>query len=126
MLSEKQKDAVLKAVNEASKKWKTAFNTGDASGCAAQYEENAIMHARPFGTFTGTVEIEGFWKKLIEDGYSNVDYIEPNIEVIDEKSALLKSGWKMNKAKGVIHKELWVLQSDGTAKLREDDFEAQG
>lgn len=126
MLSEKQKDAVLKAVNEASKKWKTAFNTGDASGCAAQYEDNAIMHARPFGTFTGTVEIEGFWKKLIEDGYSNVDYIEPNIEVIDEKSALLKSGWKMNKAKGVIHKELWVLQSDGTAKLREDDFEAQG
>ena len=126
MLSEKQKDAVLKAVNEASKKWKTAFNTGDASGCAAQYEENAIMYARPFGTFTGTVEIEGFWKKLIEDGYSNVDYIEPNIEVIDEKSALLKSGWKMNKAKGLIHKELWVLQSDGTAKLREDDFEAQG
>ena len=126
MLSEKQKDTVLKAVNEASKKWKTAFNTGDASGCAAQYEENAIMHARPFGTFTGTVEIEGFWKKLIEDGYSNVDYIEPNIEVIDEKSALLKSRWKMNKAKGLIHKELWVLQSDGTAKLREDDFEAQG
>lgn len=126
MLSEKQKDAVLKAVNEASKKWKTAFNTGDASGCAAQYEENAIMHARPFGTFIGTVEIEGFWKKLIEDGYSNVDYIEPNIEVIDEKSARLKSGWKMNKAKGIIHKELWVLQSDGTAKLRKDDFEAQG
>ena len=31
---------------------------------------------------------------------------------------------KMNKAQGVIHKELWVLQSDGTAKLREDDFEA--
>ena len=84
------------------------------------------MHARPFSTFTGTAEIEDFWKKLIEDGYSNVDYIEPNIEVIDEKSALLKSGWKMNKAKGVIHKELWVLQSDGTAKLREDDFEAQG
>ena len=126
MLSESQKEAVLKAVNEASNKWKTAFNSGDASGCAAQYEENAIVHARPFGTFTGTVEIEGFWKKLIEDGYSNVDYIEPDIEVIDEKSALLRSGWKMNKAKGVIHKELWVLQPDGMAKLREDDFEAQG
>ncbi len=126
MLSENQKDTVLKAVKEASNKWKTAFNTGDASVCAAQYEENAIMHARPFGTFTGTAEIEDFWKKLIEDGYSNVDYIEPKIEVIDEKSALLKSGWKMNKAKGVIHKEFWVLQSNGAAKLREDDFEAQG
>ncbi|ESA32587.1 hypothetical protein N836_25055 [Leptolyngbya sp. Heron Island J] len=32
----------------------------------------------------------------------------------------------MNKAHGVIHKELWVLQVDGTAKLREDIFEAQG
>jgi len=32
----------------------------------------------------------------------------------------------MNKADGVIHKELWVLQADGTTKLREDDFEARG
>jgi hypothetical protein len=32
----------------------------------------------------------------------------------------------MNKASGVIHKELWVLQEDGAAKLREDDFEATG
>jgi len=32
----------------------------------------------------------------------------------------------MNKAGGVIHKELWVLQEDGNAKLREDDFEAMG
>ncbi|MEM1169100.1 MAG: nuclear transport factor 2 family protein [Cyanobacteria bacterium P01_H01_bin.35] len=126
MLSESQKNTVIKAVNEASNKWKAAFNAGDASGCAAQYEENAVMHARPFGTFTGTDEIESFWKKLIEDGYSNVDYIEPSVDVIDEKSAVLKSAWKMNKAKGVIHKELWVLQSDGAAKLREDDFEAQG
>ena len=31
----------------------------------------------------------------------------------------------MGKAKGVIHKELWVIQNDGIAKLREDDFEAE-
>ena len=30
----------------------------------------------------------------------------------------------MNKAHGVIHRELWVLQEDGSAKLREDNFEA--
>ena len=30
----------------------------------------------------------------------------------------------MNKAGRVIHKELSVLQPDGTAKLRADDFEA--
>lgn len=126
MLSENQKKTLLKAVSEASGKWRAAFNAGDASGCAAQYEGNAVMHARPFGTFSGRKEIEGFWKKLIEAGYSDVDYLDPRIEVVDENSAILKSGWKMNKASGVIHKELWVLQPDGTAKLREDDFEAQG
>jgi hypothetical protein len=31
----------------------------------------------------------------------------------------------MNKASGVIHKELWVMLDNGTAKLREDDFEAK-
>jgi hypothetical protein len=30
----------------------------------------------------------------------------------------------MNKAKGVITKELWVVGDDGTAKLVEDHFEA--
>ncbi|MGI9553444.1 MAG: isochorismatase, partial [Thermodesulfobacteriota bacterium] len=58
MTSEKQKAAVLEAVNNASAEWKSAFNSGNAAGCAAQYEENAVMHARPFGTFTGTAEIQ--------------------------------------------------------------------
>ncbi len=119
-------EKVLSAVKAASKKWQTSFNNGDAAGCAAQYEENAIMHARPFGTFTGTAEIQAFWEKLIGDGFADVQYINPEIEVLDDSSAILKSGWSMNNAKGVIHKELWVIQPDGSAKLREDDFEAQG
>ena len=117
---------VLDAVNKASQQWKNAFNSGDAAGCAAQYEADAVMHARPFGTFTGTEAITGFWQQLIDDGFSGVDYIDPKIEVIDQQSAVLSSGWKMNKAGGVIHKELWVLQPNGEAKLREDDFEAKG
>ena len=118
-------EIVLTAVKKASTAWQTAFNTGDAAGCAAQYEKEAVMHARPFGTFTGTEAIQGFWQQLIDDGFTDVAYIEPKIEVIDENTALLSSRWKMNKAQGVIHKELWVLQDDGSAKLREDDFEAQ-
>jgi len=120
-----KRENLLKAVNEASTRWKFAFNSGDATGCAAQYEESAIMYARPFGTFMGSNEIQKFWQKLIDDGFSGVEYIEPKIEIIDDTSAILTSKWKMNKATGVIHKELWVLQADGTAKLREDDFEAQ-
>lgn len=65
---------------------------------------------------------------MVDDGFTQVDYVEPTeFEVVDEKSVVLKSHWKMNKAKGVITRELWVLQDDGlTAKLREDHFEAQG
>ena len=113
-------------MNKASAQWQSAFNSGDAAGCAAQYELAAVMHARPFGTFKGTSEIQGFWQKLVDDGFSDVEYIDPKIEVVDATSALLTSGWNMNKASGVIHKELWVLQADGSAKLREDDFEAKG
>ncbi len=70
-------------------------------------------------------EIQGFWQKLIDDGFKDVEYIDPKIEVLDDSSALLTSGWKMNNAGGVIHRELWVIQADGSAKLREDDFEAK-
>lgn len=126
MISEEQRKVVLSALTDASKKWKTAFNQGDADGCASQYESDAVMVAKPFGTFTGTKEITAFWQKLIDDGFSDVDYINPDIEVIDASSAVLSSGWQMNKAQGVITKELWVLQHDGSAKLRVDEFEAQG
>ena len=126
MTTKEQQATVLSAVKKASGQWQTAFNSGDAAGCAAQYESSAVMHARPFGTFKGTAEIHGFWQKLVDDGFSDVEYVDPKIEVVDATSALLTSGWKMNKASGVIHKELWVLQADGSAKLREDDFEAKG
>lgn len=116
---------LINAVKMASERWKSAFNTGNAAGCAAEYESNAVMQAKPFGAYTGTDEIKGFWEKLIADGFSDVEYIDPKITVLDHQQAVITSGWKMNKAGGVIHKELWVLQEDGSAKLREDDFEAQ-
>ncbi|MEX2962938.1 nuclear transport factor 2 family protein [Microbulbifer sp. TYP-18] len=122
---EEQRKDVLHALKVASEKWKAAFNSGNAEGCASQYEADAVMTAKPFGEFRGTEEIKAFWQKLIDDGFCDVEYINPEIEVVDDNSAILSSGWKMNKAKGVITKELWVLQKDGTAKLRIDEFEAQ-
>lgn len=121
-----QAATVLDAVKQASAQWKGAFNAGDAAGCTAQYEDNAVMQAKPFGTYTGTAEIQAFWQKLIDDGFAAVEYLDPQITVIDQSSAVLTSRWRMNKASGVIHKELWVLQADGTAKLRIDEFEALG
>ncbi len=126
MTTKEQQTRVIDAIKIASTVWMRAFNAGDAGGCASQYESDAVMHARPFGTFTGTAAILAFWQKLIDDGFSTVEYVDPKIEVIDENCGVLTSNWKMNKAHGVIHKEVWVLQKDGTAKLREDDFEAKG
>lgn len=122
------KDQLLETVATASAAWKNAFNSQDAAGCAAQYEASAVMVAKPFGTFTGTSEIQGLWQKLMDDGFSDVEYVAPTVltPADDMKSVTLSSNWTMNKAKGVITKELWVVQEDGTAKLAEDHFEATG
>ncbi len=121
-----QDNAVLQAIIQASNQWKFAFNSGDAEACTTYYEKTAKMHAEPFGIFSGRDEIQGFWQKLIDDGFSDVEYIDPNIKIINDTSGILTAGWRMNKAVGVIHKELWVIQNDGTAKLRDDHFEAKG
>ncbi|OUS30868.1 isochorismatase [Gammaproteobacteria bacterium 45_16_T64] len=123
-MTTQESTALLAAINSASNTWKQAFNEGNAAGCAAQYEPDATMQANPFGTFIGTEAITNFWQKLIDDGFSDVEYALPKIEVVDSRSAILSANWTMNKASGVIHKELWVLQDDGSAKLREDVFEA--
>ena len=125
-MNEQQKANVAAAVKEASDQWKNAFNSGNAAECAAQYEQSAVMKAEPFGIFEGSDRIQEFWQKLIDDGFSDVEYIDTKIDVIDIHSAVLTAGWKMNNAKGVIHRELWVIQADGLAKLREDHFEAVG
>jgi len=117
---------LLDAVKLASETWKNGFNNQDAKQCAGQYEVNATMNARPFGEFVGRDAIEAFWQNLINEGFDSVEYIEPNFSIVDDKTVLLTSSWKMNKAHGVIHKELWVLQQDGTAKLADDDFEVLG
>ncbi|WP_298938377.1 nuclear transport factor 2 family protein [uncultured Ruegeria sp.] len=112
------------AVATASRQWRDAFNAGDAAGAAAMYEEDAIMVAKPFGTFKGRSEIEAFWAQLVEGGFDDVIYFNTTTVVSQDLStAQVSADWKMNSAHGTITKELWALQSDGTALLREDHFE---
>ncbi|WDD98547.1 YybH family protein [Thalassomonas actiniarum] len=122
-MNEQDKAAIIAKITRASETWKQGFNQGNADVCAGQYTQDAVMQARPFGTFTGFDAIREFWQNLINDGFSDVDYIEPDFEVVDEKTVLLTSRWRMNKAGGVIHKELWQQQANGEFKLAEDDFE---
>ena len=125
-MSDQPEASVVAALQSASRAWQAAFNAGDAAGCAAAYEEDAVMIAKPFGSFTGRSEIQAFWAKIIAEGFGDVEYVDPEVEVIDAVSAVLSSKWRMNKAHGEITKELWVLQDDGTALLREDHFEVLG
>ncbi|WDE05935.1 nuclear transport factor 2 family protein [Thalassomonas viridans] len=122
-MNEQQKTDILAKVTQASETWKNAFNQGNAELCARQYTPGAVMRARPFGTFTGYEAIKAFWQDLIDKGFSDVNYIEPVYEVIDEQNVLLSSRWRMNNAGGVIHKELWQRQADGEFKLAQDEFE---
>ncbi|WP_330926105.1 YybH family protein [Candidatus Sororendozoicomonas aggregata] len=119
-------ESTLQACKTGINTWQQAFNRQDAAGCAAQYEQDAVMNARPMGTFKGREEIQAFWQQIIDGGYCDVDYTEVDWQYVDNNSYILSSKWTMNKAYGVVHRELWVLQKDGSAKLKEDDFEIQG
>ena len=118
--------AILDAVNDALRQWVEAFNAGDLDGCVALYAADAVMHAKPSGTFIGIDEIREYWRVVIKEGFEEVEFIEPKMELIDEEQVLVTGGWRMDRLRGVVHKDLWVLQPDGTARLLEDNFEMLG
>ncbi len=107
--------------------WQKAFNNQDAAGCAEKYLENTVMKARPFGTFTGRQEIRIFWQGIIDQGFANVEYTDVVwTPAEDGEGYILTAKWTMNKAFGVVHREHWVIGTDGKARLKSDDFEVQG
>ncbi len=111
------------AVTQASHDWKKAFNQGDANTAAAMYEKDAVMVVKPFGTYKGRAQILAFWTQLIEQGFAEVVYDSTVVKLLDKNSAIISANWRMNNAHGIITQELWVLQPDGRAMLREDHFE---
>ena len=117
---------IVDAAKAASETWQTAFSAGDAAGRASCFEENAVMIAKPFGEFVGREAMLAFWQKIIADGFADVVCTSPTFTAVDAKSVVLTSDWNMNNAHGVIKRELWVEQGDGSMKLREDHFEAKG
>lgn len=106
--------------------WQKAFNNQDAAGCAAQYTEDCIMEAKPLGVFKGREEILGCWKNIIDQGFANVEYSNVKWEAAEDGGYILTSNWEMNKAFGVVHREHWIVEQDGKARLKSDSFEIQG
>ncbi len=108
-----QFESLREAVQTASKSWQKAFNSGDAKkSTATHYLPDAIMVAKPFGTYHGHTDIQAFWEDIIKKGFSDIEYINPKITFIDSKTARLESDWRMNLAKGIITNETWVMQED--------------
>ncbi|PSV22123.1 isochorismatase [Photobacterium leiognathi subsp. mandapamensis] len=117
---------VLEACKAGLQAWQNAFNRQDAKGCAEQYNEACVMEARPFGIFEGRDAIENFWQGIIDQGFNDVNYTDVTWDPAGDNGFILSAKWTMNKAFGVVHKELWAMQSDGSAKLVSDCFEVQG
>ncbi|WP_375750519.1 YybH family protein [Vibrio sp. HN007] len=117
---------VLAACKQGIGAWQKAFNAQDAKGCADQYSHGCTMHARPFGTFEGRAAIQAFWQDIMDKGFKDVAYTDVNWEPCGEDGYILTSKWTMNSAFGVVHREHWVVEDDGHARLVHDDFEVQG
>lgn len=116
----------LDLCKEGISAWQKAFNNQDAAGCAAQYTENCIMEAKPLGVFKGREEILGCWQSIIDQGFANVKYSNVKWEAAEEEGFILTSNWEMNKAFGIVHREHWIIEQDGKARLKSDSFEIQG
>lgn len=121
---------VLAACKQGINDWQLAFNRQDAKGCAAQYSENCVMEAKPFGIFEGRAAIEAFWQGIIDQGFADVDYTDVQWQPFEDnagnKGYVLSSKFTMNKAFGAVHKEHWVVEADGKARLVSDNFEVLG
>lgn len=117
---------VLAECKAAILAWQQAFSRQDAAGCAAQYHDDTVMEAKPFGIFTGKEAIQEFWQNIMDQGFNDVNYTDVTWEPIGEDGYILSANWTMNKAFGVVHREHWKIQADGKARLVSDDFEVKG
>lgn len=115
---------IEKEVLKASQNWIANFNKGDTITVSEAYTKNALMVAKPFGTFKGRKAIEAFWTPFIKSGATDLKYTNTKIKVVTKNKAILSSDWKMNVGKGVITNETWI-KTGGIWKLSEDYFEVK-
>ena len=120
-MSEEEEKSVL----ETSAKWIESFNKGNTDACVAGYQTDAVINAKPLGTFKGIKEIDAFWRPFMKSGAGELKYSDVKLQVVDASTVLLSASWTMNVGRGIITKEKWVLQNDCKWLLAQDDFEVQ-
>ena len=121
----KNDDEIKQGVLACSQKWIDSFNKGDVDSCVAGYQSDAVINAKPLGTFKGIAEIDAFWRPFMGAGAGDLKYKDMKLQVTDASTVLLSASWTMNVGRGIITLEKWVLQDDGNWLLAQDDFEIQ-
>lgn len=112
----------LHAALFSSQRWVDAFNRGDIDHCADTYTEDAVLVAKPFGSYNGRAAIRAFWLDLIGKGAGELTYERIQVDQLDAKTVLLSAHWTMNIGGGIISLEHWE-DRDGCWMLAEDRFE---
>lgn len=115
---------VEKEVLKASHEWIANFNNGDTLAVSKAYTKDALMTAKPFGTFKGRKSIAAFWTPFIKSGATDLQYANTSVKVLSKNKAILSADWQMNVGKGVITNETWI-KTGGVWKLSEDHFEVK-
>lgn len=116
---------VLSEVLVASKQWVKHFNSGDVDYCVSAYLPEAVMEAKPMGTFTGTASIDDFWRPFVQSGATDLQYMDIWLKQVDDTKVHLGANWSMNVGRGVITLEEWVKSGSGVWKLATDHFEVK-
>ena len=111
-------------VLKASEKWVSNFNSRNTTEIANTYVEDAILVAKPFGTFNGRKAIAEFWTPFVESGATELKYSNIKVKVINQKKAIISANWHMNIGNGKVTKETWI-KIDGQWKIVEDHFEVK-
>ena len=117
-------EKVEKEVLKASKNWISNFNIGNTAEIANAYTEDAMMVAKPFGTFEGRKAISEFWTPFVKSGATDLKYTNTSVKIVSKNEAIISSDWSMNVGKGKITNETWVKNS-GVWKLKNDHFEVK-
>ncbi len=110
-------------VLEVSRQWIASFNRGDVDACVAGYKSDAVVNAKPYGSFQGTEAIDGFWRPFMGSGAGDLVYSNVQVRAIDDQTVVLSADWSMNVGSGVTTLERWEKQPDGEWLLEQGDFE---
>eukprot|EP01059_Diplonema_ambulator_P031125 TRINITY_DN562_c0_g2_i1.p1 TRINITY_DN562_c0_g2~~TRINITY_DN562_c0_g2_i1.p1 ORF type:complete len:887 (+),score=180.57 TRINITY_DN562_c0_g2_i1:316-2661(+) len=110
--------ATLDATSAATMKYQAAFNAGDSSALAAFYEDDAVLEATPFGTFSTKTLIQAFWAQA---GYADVAYVNTVLTSIDSSTVILSASWTMNNAYGTVS-EVWARSGDGSMLIQKQNI----